>query len=38
MIGVAPEKTSARRWFRHGGSDAHPHFCYRRMSVFPNHL
>ena len=37
MIGVAQEKTSAWRGFRRGGSDAHPHFCYRRMSVFPNH-
>jgi hypothetical protein len=38
MIGVAQEKTSAFRGFRRGGSDAHPHFCYRRMSVFPNHF
>jgi hypothetical protein len=36
MIGVAQEKTSAWRGFRRGGSDAHPHFCYRRMSIFPN--
>jgi hypothetical protein len=38
MIGVAQEKTSAWRGFRRGGSDAHPHFSYRRMSVFPNHF
>ena len=38
MIGVAQEKTSAFRGYRRGGSDAHPHFCYRRMSVFPNHF
>lgn len=35
MIGVAQEKTSAWRGFRRGGSDAHPHFCYRRMSCSP---
>ncbi len=37
MVGVAQEKTSAWRGFRRGGSDTHPHFSYRRMSVFPNH-
>ena len=37
MIGVAQEKSSAWKGFRRGGSDSHPHFCYRRMSVFPNH-
>ncbi len=37
MIGVAQEKSSAWRGFRRGGSDSHPHFSYRRMSVFPNH-
>lgn len=37
MIGVCQEKSSAWRGFRRGGSDAHPHFSYRRMSVFPNH-
>jgi hypothetical protein len=36
MIGVAQEKSSAWRGYRQGGSDAHPHFCYRRMSIFPN--
>jgi len=38
MIGIAQEKISAWRGYRHGGSDAHPHFCYGRMSVFPNHF
>jgi hypothetical protein len=38
MIGVAQEKAMAWRGFRRGGSDAHPHFVYRRMSVFPNHF
>jgi len=38
MLCVAQEKTSAWRGFRRGGSDSHPHFCYRRMSVFPNHF
>jgi len=38
MIGVAQEKTSAWRGVRRGGSDSHPHFAYRRMSVFPNHF
>jgi hypothetical protein len=37
MIGVAQEKTMAWRGFRRGGSDAHPHFVYRRMATFPNH-
>jgi hypothetical protein len=37
LIGVAQEKARAWRGFRRGGSDAHPHFVYRRMSVFPNH-
>jgi hypothetical protein len=37
MIGVAQEKLVAWKGYRHGGSDAHPHFCYRRMSAFPNH-
>ena len=38
MVGVAQEKTWAWRGFRRGGSDSHPHFCCRRMSVFPNHF
>jgi hypothetical protein len=37
MIGIAQEKATAWRGFRRGGSDSHPHFVYRRMSVFPNH-
>lgn len=37
MIGVAQEKLNGWKGYRHGGSDAHPHFCYRRMSAFPNH-
>ena len=37
MIGVAQEKTSAWRGFNAGGSPSHPHFSYRRMSVFRNH-
>ena len=38
LIGVAQEKATAWRGFRRGGSDAHSHFVYRRMSVFPNHF
>jgi hypothetical protein len=37
MIGVAQERASAWRGYRSGGSESHPHFCYRRMSVFPNY-
>jgi hypothetical protein len=37
MVGIAQEKATAWRGFRRGGSDSHPHFVYRRMSVFPNH-
>jgi hypothetical protein len=37
MIGVAQEKLMGWKGYREGGSDAHPHFCYRRMSAFPNH-
>lgn len=37
MIGVEQERASAWRGYRQGGPDSHPHFCYRRMSVFPNH-
>ena len=36
MIGIAQEKTSAWRGFKAGGSASHPHFSYRRMSIFPN--
>jgi hypothetical protein len=37
MIGVAQEKLVAWKGYKQGGSAAHPHFCYRRMSAFPNH-
>lgn len=37
MIGVAQEKARGWRGFRRGGSASHPHFVYRRMSVFVNH-
>ncbi len=37
MISVCQERASAWRGYRSGGSDSHPHFCYRRMSVFPNY-
>ena len=37
MIGVAQERASVWRGYRAGGSDSHPHFSYRRMSVFPNY-
>ena len=33
---VAQEKTSAWRGWRDGGPDGHPHFEYRRQSIFPN--
>jgi hypothetical protein len=36
LVGIAQEKTSAWRGWREGGSDSHPHFEYRRQSVFPN--
>lgn len=35
LIGVAQEKTSAWRGWRDGGPDSHPHFEYRRQSIFP---
>ena len=37
LVGVAQEKTSAWRGWRDGGPDGHPHFEYRRQSMFPNH-
>ena len=37
LIGVAQEKTTAWRGWREGGPDGHPHFEYRRQSVFVNH-
>jgi len=36
MVGVCQEKTSAWRGWRDGGPDGHPHFVYRRQSIFPN--
>jgi hypothetical protein len=36
MVGVAQERTSAWRGWREGGPDGHPHFEYRRQSIFPN--
>src|SRR3954451_2511900 len=36
LMGVAQEKTSAWRGWRDGGPDGHPHFEYRRQSIFPN--
>jgi hypothetical protein len=36
MVGIAQEKTSAWRGWRDGGPDGHPHFVYRRRSIFPN--
>lgn len=37
MVGVAQERVSGWRGFRRGGSDAHPHFVYRRQSLWVNH-
>ena len=34
MVGIA--QTSAWRGWRDGGPDGHPHFVYRRQSIFPN--
>ena len=36
MVGIAQERTSAWRGWREGGPDGHPHFEYRRQSIFPN--
>ena len=36
MVGVAQERTSAWRGWRDGGPHGHPHFEYRRQSIFPN--
>ena len=36
MVGAAQERTSAWRGWRDGGPDGHPHFEYRRQSIFPN--
>jgi hypothetical protein len=38
LVGVAQERAEAwRGWKGRGGSAAHPHFCFRRQSVFVNH-
>jgi hypothetical protein len=37
LIGVAQERTTAWRGWRHGGRDSHPHFEYRRQTAFVNH-
>ena len=37
LIGVAQEKSSAWRGWRDGGPDGHPHFEFRRQTVFVNH-
>jgi hypothetical protein len=37
MIGVAQERVSGWRGFRKGGSASHPHFVYRRQSLWVNH-
>jgi hypothetical protein len=36
MVGICQEKTAAWRGWRDGGPDGHPHFVYRRQSIFPN--
>jgi hypothetical protein len=36
MVGIAQERTSAWCGWREGGPDGHPHFEYRRQSIFPN--
>jgi hypothetical protein len=36
MVGIVQEKVSAWRGWRDGGPDGHPHFVYRRQSLFPN--
>jgi hypothetical protein len=37
LIGVAQERVSGWRGFRKGGSASHPHFVYRRQSLWVNH-
>jgi hypothetical protein len=37
LVGVAQEKVQAWRGWKDGGSAGHPHFEYRRQSVFVNH-
>jgi hypothetical protein len=36
MVGIAQENTIAWRGWRDGGPEGHPHFEYRRQSIFPN--
>jgi hypothetical protein len=36
LVGICQEKTSVWRGWRDGGPDSHPHFVYRRQSIFPN--
>ena len=38
MIGTAQEKSSAWRGWRDGGPDGHPHFVFRRQTVFVKHF
>jgi hypothetical protein len=38
MVGIAQEKASVWRGWRHGGSDAHPHFEYGRQSAHVNYF
>ncbi len=37
LVGIAQEKVLAWRGWREGGRPEHPHFEYRRQSVFVNH-
>lgn len=37
VVGVAQERVQGWRGFRRGGSDSHPHFVYRRQSLWVNH-
>lgn len=37
LVGVAQEKESVWRGWRNGGSDAHPHFEFKRQNAFINH-
>jgi hypothetical protein len=37
LVGKAQEKAYAWKGRRHGGSDAHPHFVFERLSVFIDH-
>ncbi len=37
LVGKAQEKAYAWKGRRHGGSDAHPHFVFERLSVFVDH-